>query len=437
MSKKMNIIITILSLLFLSLVGFVVIKGFDLLPKKSNFFIFSLGYGLGVGLITAQMYFYSRIGLLWNTANLLLPWIVIGGVVYFLNKKRFVFKNTKYKRIDKFSVVLLFGIGFSVFYTIFEALIRPLAVWDGWAAWMIKSKAFFLDNTITISALTYIASDGPLAVSLLGSFVYLMLGQIDDTAVLLSSSAFYVFLIMLFYTAVREKQSPRYALFFTFLLAVTQTLIRQGGRLEAGQADLPLGYYFFSCTLLFLEYVKKGEARVLILLSIFLGVTSLVKFEGLPFTFMIGIFITYQIYRKKHFRQLPLLLFWLIPVFDWQNYKHYTNLQNIYASGHGIIFSLQKISNSVSGTLRELINIKSWNLLWITYFYCLFFLFRFKNKDLTFLHIIVISQLMLYILVYFFTIGNAPESSIPRLLVHIAPVALLAISIVTAAKSLK
>ncbi len=425
----MNAIITFITLLFISLVGLVVIKAWDLLPKKSNLYVFSIAYGLGVGLITAQLYVYARFGLSWNIWFLILPWVIFTITLSILRRPPLKLKMPTYKNVDKLFIGLFLGIVFSCFYTIFEALIRPLSAWDGWAAWLIKSKAFFLDSTITLPTMQYIRSDGPLVVSLLGAFVYVLLGQVDDTAVLLTSAAYYIFLLLFFYSVLKEKCSNKYALFFTFLLATTQTLIRQGGRFEAGQADLPLGYYIFACTLLFLEYLKGGKTKILLLLSVFLGITSLIKFEGFPFTLVIGALILFEIYRKKRYAHLFLLSFWLIPVFDWQNYKKIIHLEGIYYEGHHVIFSLQKIIGSLVGIIRELINIKSWNLLWLVYFYVTLCLFDKKNRDLVVIHIVVLSQLAMYLLVYFFTLGNAPESSIERLLVHIAALALLAIAL--------
>lgn len=434
----MHVLITVLSLLFITLVGVVVIKGFDLLHKKSMLSVIGLGYGLGVGLITAQMYLYARMGVLWNTPNLILPWVILLIVLGLFNKKRERFfallRMTRVQRMDFITSFLLVGISVSVLYTIFEALIRPLTVWDGWAAWMIKSKAFFLDSTITIPTLQYIRSDGPLIVSLLGSFVYVVLGKIDDTAVLLASSAFYIALLSLFYGVLKERYSMRYALFFTFLLATTQVLIRQGGRLEAGQADLPLGYFMFAVSLLLLEYVKTGKTKVLLLLSVFLGIVSLIKFEGLPFALVIIAMLCFFIYKNKQYFYFSFLLFWVIPVLDWQLFKQRTQLDAIYFEGHGYIFSVSKIIHAFTGSILALVTVKSWNLLWIVYFYCLIFLFSKKSVDILLLHGIVLSQLGLYLFIYFFTQGNAPESSAERLLVHLAPLALLVVAYCTKEK---
>lgn len=433
----MNAFITLVLLLLISIIGFTVVQTLAVFPKKSNLFKLSLGYGLGVGMISAEMYVYARLGILWNITNLLTPWVVLVVIYYASNKYKNIF-NLRLKKmrlkIKPVTILLLLGIIFSALYTIFEALLRPLAVWDGWATWMIKSKAFFLDSTITASTLKYIASDGPLVVSIIGTFIYIALGKVDDTSVLLVSSGFYVFLLTLFFSVVREKNDYRYALFFTFLLATTQTLIRQGGRLEAGEADLPLGYFIFSSTLLYIEYIKSGSGKVLLLLSFFLGITSLIKFEGLPFSLLIIVLVLYDIFKKHKHRQLPLLMFWLIPVVEWQIYKKITNLDSIYFAGHGLVVSFHKILHSIVGTAQGLTNVKSWNLLWIVYFYCIIFLFHKKNFELVTLHIVVLSQLLLYLLIYFFTAGNTPETSLERLLVHLAPAALLSVSIVAGNK---
>jgi len=52
-----------------------------------------------------------------------------------------------------------------------------------------------------------------------------------------------------------------------------------------------------------------------------------------------------------------------------------------------------------------------------------------KNKEIFILHSIVLSQLLIYICLYIFTYGNAPDSSIERLLMHLAPIALFSIAL--------
>jgi hypothetical protein len=161
---------------------------------------------------------------------------------------------------------------------------------------------------------------------------------------------------------------------------------------------------------------------------LFLGITTQIKVEGLPFVFLIVLFIIANIVIKKLYGQLALMPLIVLIMLPWELVKHALNLGGVYVNAHPFAVSWGKTNTALWGTLKELINIKSWSMLWITYF--LTFLFpQSKNKELFIIHIVVLSQLFLYILVYIFTSGNGPDSSIERLLVHIAPLAIYAVAV--------
>jgi hypothetical protein len=119
---------------------------------------------------------------------------------------------------------------------------------------------------------------------------------------------------------------------------------------------------------------------------------------------------------------------WIIPLIDWQIYKILNHITTTYFAAHTYIFSFKNFLDVVRKEILELVNIKSWNLLWIIYFYTLFLGFIKRNKGMFELHTIIISQLVIYTCLYLFTAGNSPESSFERLLVHIAPLALLTVA---------
>lgn len=425
----MSEFIVILAIIFILTIGYTVIKGFNLLPQNDNLSALAYSYGMGVGLIAMQLYVYSRLNISWHLSLLSSPWVML--FLYILFKKRKTinfdfFKIPKLRTIDK---LLIVGIIISVAYVIFEALIRPVVVWDAWAIWLLKSKIFFIDGRINSEMLNYVMSDYPLLVSLLGTFVYIVLGQVNDTAVLLTSVTFYIFLGLSIFAALKKKFGVTYALLFTFLFATIQNFIRHGGRFEAGQADLPLGYFIFISSLLLIEYLKKSNSKILLLLSVFLGFTTLIKFEGIPISFIIVGFIIYHIFKNKLFNQLFFLLFWFIPLVDWQIYKNIYNLSHTYFSGHTLIFSLDKMINAFVGTFKEMVNVKSWSLLWITYFYTFIVFLSKQSKEQLILNCIILSQLSIYISIYIFTFGNDPHSSVERLLIHIAPLVVYYVAI--------
>lgn len=425
----MNSIIVLFTILFIATIGYVFIQGFGLLARKNTLLAIGLSYGVGIGLISFQLFMYARIGIAWQRELILVPWLLFFAFMFVHHRRNFLFHSPKSPRFSGVDFLLVVSIGISITYVIFEALIRPVTAWDGWATWLLESKIFFLDGTINPQIFTYLDSTYPLVIKMLGTFVYLMIGSVDDTAVLLTSVAFYLFTALLLFAVLQKRYGFRYALFFTFLLVTTQNVIRHGGRLEAGLADLPLGYYFFSCAILLLEYYERSRFKTLMLLCVLLGITQLIKVEANFFTILVVLLVVLRMVQQKLYHQMFILLFWFIPLVDWYLYRKMHGLQKNYFTVFTFGITASKSIDAIVGTLKELVNIKSWNFLWIIYFSLLFSLSARKRKEVALLHLLILSQLTIYVLIYIITVGSSPESSIERLLIHLAPLSFYAVAL--------
>ena len=426
----MNELIVIITILGISGIGYMMLTGFRLFAKQDTLLALGCSYGLGVGLIAAQLFVYSWLQIPWGKALLITPWLFIAGILLVQKKVPFPFRFTM-SRKDIISWGLFGGIVLSTSYVLFEALLRPVTTWDAWANWLFQSKVFFVEGSIRPESLMYMDSEYPLTINLLGTFIYVMLGVVDDTAVLLFSSAFFIFLAMTFFAVLNKKYGLRYALLFTFLLVTIQNFVRHGGRIEAGLADLPLGYMAFVSVILLFEYFKRPKVKILILLTIFLSITSLIKFEGIPLACFIGACALVHLIRHKLYNHICVLILGVVPFVLWQADRWYMGINNTYftSGGHFLELSMAKTLNAFAGTFSELIRIPTWNVLWILYFFAVFAFGLRKDKALFVLNAIILSQFTVYLMIYNLTAGNNPESSIERLLMHIAPLALLYLAI--------
>lgn len=422
----MSIFVVSITILFITLIGYCFIQACEVFDKKDKLLAVAYGYGLGIGLVAFQLYVYARVHIPWNMTSLLFPWILFI-LMRFFSFGKLRIRITTFKRIGFISLLLFIGIGITVVYTLFEALLRPVTVWDGWAIWLLKAKVFFIDGTIRPETLAYVGSEYPLVISLFGTFIYIMLGGVNDTVVLLTSFAFYVFLSLAFFASIQKNIGTTYALFFTFLLMTIQNFVRHGGRLESGQADLPLGYFIFVSTMLFLEYYKTKSWKLLLLLSIFLGITGSIKNEGIFFTIIIGVFVFFAIVKNKAYNHLFFILLWILPLIDWYVYKTSHHLSAIVPRTFG--FSLQNAMSVLASIVKEFLSIKTWSLVWICYFYLLFFWPAKLGRNLLCINVIIFSQLGFYVLIYLFIAEYGPESSLERLLMHIAPLVIYFIAV--------
>ncbi len=82
----MNSIIVLLTILFISAIGYCIIWGFELLPKKDNLRALGYSYGLGVGAVSLQLYMYSRLSIPWQREFIIIPWVLL--ILSVLFKKR-------------------------------------------------------------------------------------------------------------------------------------------------------------------------------------------------------------------------------------------------------------------------------------------------------------------------------------------------------------
>src|SRR6185437_15524345 len=128
---------------------------------------------LGVGLTSFQLYIYSRLGITWQREFILYPWIVIVTILLLRKRKYIHFPKFSKPKLHLLWVILLIFILLTSGYVIFEALLRPVTAWDGWATWLMKSRVFFINGKIDLALLDHLKSDDyPLIINLLSTFIF-------------------------------------------------------------------------------------------------------------------------------------------------------------------------------------------------------------------------------------------------------------------------
>ncbi len=425
----MSILNILLSATLLFGAGFSFLQLFSVFRKSSIIEILSISYGIGVALISFQLLIYDLLGIKWNIAWIILPWILVFAFVLYKVpfKKLFSFSIVKF---DAFEKIVLLLIILLLCYVGLESILRPLSAWDGWATWLFKSTIFFTDGKINTNALNFTGSEYPLLIGLMGTFGYLMLGHIDDKLILILFYLFYVCLAGIFYYTCKELTNKKTALISTFLLLSLQNLIRHGGRYDAGMADLALGYYYFVCCSLFLKFIKFKNKNSFVLFMFMTGLLGLVKDDGIPMTLFLCIVGAVSLYSIKKLSYLWMLSFPIIILGQWELFKLVFHMPGAPKFIQNPEFN--RTITVILGISKEFLNLENWNLLWIGFFLSLIILLIKKHKIGLIISLFVISQLLVYYYVFLSTsldplahINNV----IDRLLLHIAPVAMLVVSI--------
>ncbi len=419
----MTLLLTIITVLFIFTCGYAVINLFNLSEKT---FIEKLAYswGLGVGLISMQMFFYSTLNIEWSRLSLILPWIIV--ISYSLWKIRpdINLEKVKFDKVEKFFLILIILL---LGFTAIESVIRPVQAWDAWSNWLLRPKVFFLNNNLSMDYVRYTSDEYPLTIPLMSTFDYKLIGQINDQEILLLFYIFYLAIALLFYAKSKETVGRKSALVFSFLLISTQNLIRHGGRFEVGQADLPLAFFILASACLLIDYLKSKNIKDLFLLNIFLGFSALIKNDGIPI-FLIGNLITlYFVFKSKKITNAIAFIPSIFLFGTWNAYKYFNDYPKNFIAGSGA-FHIDEIGEITSAMIKEFFNFQNWNLLWIVFIFSLIIYYKDLRKIFPIL-LLFLTQWLFYFLAFILSpFPNAVDHTtgiIDRLYIQIAPLALL------------
>lgn len=380
----------------------------------------ALSYGVGVGVLSLQLFFYAWLTIPITLLSVNVPWIP---VVLLAAKKllHIRFPAVRHTSIERIFFVGLVGITSVVF---LESILRPVIAWDGFATWFLAAKSFYIQKDIMPDFYRYADFDIPPLSSLYISYLYFWIGAVNDRITLLIFPFFYLSLLILFYFFAKQFMATTMALLFTFFLATMQNVIRHAGRFDVGHVDIVLSYYFFLSFYLLVVFIQKKSFRVLLLLELILAVGALIKNDGVPFFFIVNAAVFIYIVIWCRFYYSVAILFGLVPFLAWNYFKATLGIPESYLQAGIPIFS--RIPQIGIQVIQEFLHISRWNVLWIAF---VFALFVHKRSVITTLLLAVISmQLGIYLVVFVITplpVGEHMQGSLDRLLLHLAPLALL------------
>lgn len=422
-----GILIFILTIFF---IGYFISTLFSI-KKEDIFYQIGLSWGLGIAGISFQMITYSLLGLHWTIFSLFIPWIIIFLTTFFLVKKKL--PNTKRLSfsVTPYATFFLILILISFLIVLFESVLHPVISWDAIASWFLGGKAFYIDGFINPSFIRFANNSTPPVLNLLVTFSYIVMGGINDTLALLIYPIFYLCMLLIFYSLVRIFLPTLASLFSLSLLALTPNIMRHAGRYDAGYADLPLAYFFLLEIYVLFLFIQTRSTRLLVLLNISLGTGALLRSEGIPFFIIIQIVVLFFIAKWKKHKKIFVAFIGLLHILAWQIFKIYYSLPaNPFITGTPKVDRLPSILLEAG---REFTNIGRWNFLWIAFLISMVIFFLKKRRDRweIILFFTCVGQMTVYLLVYLTTPREPIEhmrNSFDRLLLHIAPIAMVFIA---------
>lgn len=411
----------IASIILLCLIGFLVIEIVGVFKERSLLEKIAFSYGIGIGSITLQMLLYSMLHIQWSREVILVPWLLLG-VYVFLKKRISKMRMSISLPKDTIFSVLTLSVCLVAVYVLFESILRPVPAWDAWSNWFLGGKAFYLEKSFDPSFVQFVNNSNPPLVNFLVSFTYIINQGIEQRLTLLTFSFFYICLLIVFYYSLKDTIGARSAMFFTFLLATTQNVIRHAGLYDVGHADLPLGYFMFCSAIFLQQFLRTRSWRYLFIFNVFLGFSTLVKSEGIPFFLICEVIALYSMIKNREYRKITILLVGLSISLSWILSVFVYKLPiSPFIQGP---FMLSRIPDVFVSMVREFLNVGRWNFLWLAFFLGLLMRKMFSEQKI--IYALFLLQLMVYFSVYLLTprepVGHI-VGSFDRLLLHITPIA--------------
>jgi hypothetical protein len=291
-----------------------------------------LSFTLGLGALSLQMFCYSLFAVSFTVPLIVVPWVVLSIIqhLYLLGFSLSVKCSSRegggcgclnfFKSIGLIGWLSLVVIASQALYAFFSALLMPLRGWDAWAIWFFKAKVFFAEGKVAASFLAdnsygNLHLDYPLLMPLIGSWVYIVLGSVNEVLVKGLFPVQFVSMLALFYFILSRKAPRGASLLFTALLSLTPLLMTQAGGLPValgglndgdyvGYVDITIALFMMGAAGFIYLYMLERKPPYLYLSAAFLGFGAWTKNEGLTFIFVAMIVVTAYLFRERRDRKI-------------------------------------------------------------------------------------------------------------------------------------
>jgi hypothetical protein len=321
----------------------------------------------------------------------------------------------------------LLGVGVALWWGFFLGL-----DWDGYAIWQLKAKAFFLDADLSMlrdaAHFDYAHRDYPLLFS--RHTLFLMLGQstFQDGIAQFSTFLFYLDVLILFYYTARLYVGSAKAWGGTALVAMLPLGIQHA---TSGFADTPFAAYLLATAIAVHFRFPLGQIGILLL-----GLL-LTKNEGNLAVVVLFALCLMQVWQatKSHKKTLlsalALLAILGIGSGSWYWIKAQWGLQNDIVNGVNSGEAVARIPIVLGAWIEALLKVgprfPCWGLFGVLVLWALR-----RRSRVGVLWLTAGFQVMGYTLIYFITPHDIHwhiQTSMDRLLLHVAPLLLLACTV--------
>jgi hypothetical protein len=291
-----NVALAALAIIAIELIGYAV---FLVLYRRARPLAggeaLGLAFGLGIGVVTFGMFYlsYCHVRLTPRRVTFFLTVLVTVSAFFVARSRRggphqspglaIGRRFRDCSRMDRLLLLVLCGL---FLFVVADALSSPLLSFDSRTNFAVKAKQILYNEGI-YSQDTYgpELADGhrryPLLIPLAEALVCQMSGRYAERGMKLLFPAFYLSLLALLYAAVRPFASRSFALSAVALFGALPALIGMAdGGAASGYADLPLAYFVAALGVYLLRYLQIGHPRDLVVASLMAAFAAFTKGEG-------------------------------------------------------------------------------------------------------------------------------------------------------------
>jgi hypothetical protein len=277
--------------------------------------VVSLAWALGAGLTSVAMLWFYVVGI--SASGQIAILTTLAGATLLYNRYQ-IFTSGAWQAKVKFvpsaplaihflqspvRIFLLLFLGLQIAFVTLLALGRPLEVWDSWVTWSMKARAIFLEGTISPTiyadpsrAVTNL--DYPLHLPLLEAWVYGWLGAPDDRLVGIISILFYLALAGLCFSSLRRRGTePLLALSATVAIVSLTPVALSASWVFA---DIPLAVYAGITAIYLVQWLEQKTPAALFIAAIAAGLMPWTKREGIVLLIVLCIATLIVRRRTRH-----------------------------------------------------------------------------------------------------------------------------------------
>lgn len=341
-----------------------------------------------------------------------------------------------------------------VLFVFIHAAIIPEQSWDGRMRWGLKSEVLYTQQSVFTEYFQnpyfFVTHPNyPLLIPLQMTDLYTSLQEINEQAVKILFSFYFLMIVLTLYDYLRSRTSSLSAILFTALFSTIPLFLTNEGSATTMMADVPLALYVTLAVICLLHYIRQRNISLILPTGLILFFCAFTKLEGFVYTGIL-LFCLFCLYRKETnmryqflTQDLPLfILSFILPYIPWFVFRHsyipyhYANYPTTIHVSY--IFSrLHRMLYIIPRYISELTRVSSWHITWILTTYGLIHIIKTKafKKETLFLFYILIGFFLFYCASHIFSSwwNSQTEDSFKkfidvtfsRQLLHIAPVAVI------------